>query len=517
MNSNVENAKRQILTKRSVVGFIKQLVPALVAALCCLSAVAEAEDITEDRTLTQNTTIENISGGGTGIKHLSIDTNGKTLTLNNTEDSYFGGKITGPGNVVKTGSGTIYFQYQPSGIQTVYPAFFMHTGTTTVSEGTLNMCSSSGAISGSSQVIINKNGAIETSFDQRFNNLSGSGTIKVDSNAILDLVNSVDSEFSGVITGPTSLEVGQPMFGPGVSSGTLTLSGTLNNVTSITLRNKSQLKLTGAALNYNGTMTVNGGKSVEYNVVSGSKRYNINNDNKIDVRATQDGGADSGKLIKSGDGALQICCEADKAVRADSVFISSGRMDYQGYFYSELGSQTRGSSGWVPSDIVVVESGATLSPGIGIGDMTVTQGNVKIKNGAKMLFEFGDYDAYSENQNPSQQYFDTLVLKLDYYYFELEANSIIDLDFLNNDAWKWAKEDAVYQLVADQGFANGNYDALLPEKYRSMFSLQGLNNNGLYLIGLGAPDPNAVPEPSTWALMILGVAGLLCLKKLQKK
>ena len=41
--------------------------------------------------------------------------------------------------------------------------------------------------------------------------------------------------------------------------------------------------------------------------------------------------------------------------------------------------------------------------------------------------------------------------------------------------------------------------------------------NGKYAItGRRYINPNVVPEPSTWALLILGVVGLLCLKKFRK-
>jgi hypothetical protein len=58
--------------------------------------------------------------------------------------------------------------------------------------------------------------------------------------------------------------------------------------------------------------------------------------------------------------------------------------------------------------------------------------------------------------------------------------------------------------------------------FNELFGLQG-RTDGLYLIGLGAgpippgPDPGSgVPEPSTWALLILGAAGLMYMRKRNK-
>ena len=102
----------------------------------------------------------------------------------------------------------------------------------------------------------------------------------------------------------------------------------------------------------------------------------------------------------------------------------------------------------------------------------------------------------------------------------MNSNSIIQLAFTNDDAWKWAKEGAEYHIITE-GFTfnpnDGDFSYVLGN-YQDYFKLVAREDQGFYLIGLGAPEPPpVVPEPSTWALLILGVAGLLYLKKLRKK
>ena len=185
MNSTIENAKRQILTKRSVVGFIKQLVPALVAALCCVSAFA-IDEVPPDIVLTQDTTIENISGGYNGMVRQTIYINGYTLTLYNTEDSTYLGYIVSTGNIIKTGSKTL----------TLGNPTINYTGTITVSEGTLNL-TENGTLSKLSAVI--NNGVIDMNVFQVLNNLSGAGIINISSGTDLDLKNTTDTTYSGQI------------------------------------------------------------------------------------------------------------------------------------------------------------------------------------------------------------------------------------------------------------------------------------------------------------------------------
>ena len=105
--------------------------------------------------------------------------------------------------------------------------------------------------------------------------------------------------------------------------------------------------------------------------------------------------------------------------------------------------------------------------------------------------------------------------------FTLEG--LINLDFgsiENASLWQTA-DDHEYKLVYDDNFNNIDVgdtvpmNAYLTGAYKGMFDLVG-RNDGLYLIGrnAGPIDPGSgVPEPSTWALLILGAAGLLYMRK----
>ena len=196
----------------------------------------------------------------------------------------------------------------------------------------------------------------------------------------------------------------------------------------------------------------------------------------------------AGEVIKTGAGKLKIKADGDQ-FSSDKFTVSTGDLDFKGQYNGDL----------------IVKTGATLSPGNSVGDLTV-YGDVTIDAGATGLFEFSAY-----NEDPALQSYDRLIIGSD-GSFVIDENSIIKLYFENGDADLWAAEGEEYKLVSDEGFADGNYSALLEDQYRSLFELQGKYGNGLYLIGLGAvpippgPEPGSgVPEPSTWALLALGV------------
>ncbi|MBQ3350447.1 MAG: PEP-CTERM sorting domain-containing protein [Thermoguttaceae bacterium] len=266
-----------------------------------------------------------------------------------------------------------------------------------------------------------------------------------------------------------------------IGDGALTFSGDRSEYTGKTAVSNGTLTLSGAAIPSNGSVEAANDTTLVYNVDAGdSQQLTLSND----VTLTAD------IVRKTGEGQLKIKADGTQFT-ANDFAVEAGELDFKGDYNGNL----------------EIKSGATLSPGNSVGDLTVI-GNVVIDAGATGLFEFSAY-----NPDPDSQEFDTLTVADD-GSLTLDADSIIQLYFENGDAALWAEEGAEYQLVADNGFAADTTDLSgLLANYQTMFALQG-RTDGLYLIGLGAPEPGSgVPEPSTWALLILGTVGLFWLRR----
>ncbi|MBR6437342.1 MAG: PEP-CTERM sorting domain-containing protein, partial [Thermoguttaceae bacterium] len=204
----------------------------------------------------------------------------------------------------------------------------------------------------------------------------------------------------------------------------------------------------------------------------------------------------NGVVEKTGHGALQIVAAADGLVGAESFVISSGRVDYAGYLDASL----------------EVEKGA-FSPGSFedtdlIGNATVT-GDVQIKDLGIALFEFGTFPGNIEDVNNH----DVLYISDGSFVFDPSSDkNLIALAFLKGDKDAWAVDDCWYLLIEGANVTNGDYSYLLTSRYGSdsthrQLALVGKDGN-LYLT-----TTYYVPEPSTWALMIFGAAGLLFWRK----
>ena len=266
-----------------------------------------------------------------------------------------------------------------------------------------------------------------------------------------------------------------------VSDGTLTVSGE-NLYTGTIDVQAGVLKLTGDATLSKGATTIREAGTLEFEVADGDeKQVAITAANPI---------SGAGKIVKSGSGTLTIDnTEVPSTISADLFTVEAGELDFSGYFNGAM----------------IIGAEGVLSPGDSIGTLSVT-GNVTVADGGTILFEFGSFESGE---------YDKLILG-DAATFTAGESSI-ELSFLNGDEEDWATlfNDGGIQLISSPNFIG---DISLTDDFGGLFALAG-GPEGLYLVA-GAPGPgpgpdpgSGVPEPSTWALLLLGVTGLMYWRK----
>ncbi|MBQ6616450.1 MAG: PEP-CTERM sorting domain-containing protein [Thermoguttaceae bacterium] len=241
----------------------------------------------------------------------------------------------------------------------------------------------------------------------------------------------------------------------------------------------------------NGFFNLDSTAKMELNVVDAgiTKKLTMYNDNSASVTDSELVIQGSGKLSKSGAGTLQILAEANGLVSAESFVVSSGRLDYKGYFTGDVKVSAENN-----------ESNPIFSPGNSVGEANVT-GDVIIDNGL-ILFEFGAYPGSDSNHD---------VLNITNGRFSA-GEGMINLYFESGDVESWAAEEKFeYLLVSGAGLGYGEYTSMLNPSFTDYFKLLGKNGN-LYLVDT-SPIPEQVPEPATWALLILGAVGALYFRK----
>ncbi|MBQ3349321.1 MAG: autotransporter-associated beta strand repeat-containing protein [Thermoguttaceae bacterium] len=262
--------------------------------------------------------------------------------------------------------------------------------------------------------------------------------------------------------------------------GTLTISGTNFYTGSIDIQ-EGTLKLTDAATLSQGATTIGEAGVLEFNVANGEKQVSITTANPI---------SGSGAIVKSGAGILKVDnLDSPNTISAESFTVNAGELDFRGYF---------------EGDIEII-NGAVFSPGNSVGTLSVT-GDVSIINGTA-LFEFGDYTGADENHDV------LTILGADNLF--TAGNGMISLAF-DGDPNAWATDGGEYKLVSNEGFTVGDKSSWL-SNYTDLFSLDG-RSDGLYLVAGASPTPepgSGVPEPSTWALLVLGVVVLFLRKRVR--
>ena len=255
----------------------------------------------------------------------------------------------------------------------------------------------------------------------------------------------------------------------------LTAANTYKDGTTIS---EGVLKFTDAAVVANGPITVGAGGTLEYNLSSGqTKKLTITNDSKI---------AGTGQIVKTGDGTLQICTESAGLVDATSFVVSSGRLDMKEYFKGSL----------------AVESGATMSPGNSVGTLTV-DGTYNLDSGATLLLEVGKNDQ-------GDIVVDHLIVNGNATFAQ---GSIIDI--VLDPASGLQGGDEFFSVIITANNAASIFNDVKAAIRSYYFTDLTVTRSGNEISLSGRLDPNAVPEPSTWALLILGVVALLLRKRVR--
>ena len=252
-----------------------------------------------------------------------------------------------------------------------------------------------------------------------------------------------------------------------------TASNTYTGKTSVTA---GTLRLTDDAVVTHGPIAVDEAGTLEFNVSDGqTKKMTVDAANAI---------TSSGSVVKTGAGTLQIDT-AEGLVNASSFLVSSGRLDMKEYFNGSM----------------EVGAGATLSPGNSIGSLTINGTYTQDKNGT-LLLEVG-------TDEQGEIVVDQLIINGE---AEFAPGSIINISLDPSSGLVGGDTFSDLTILTADNAAN-IFDDVVNSLQSYYFTNLTPTLSGNQILLSATLDPNAVPEPSTWALLVLGAAGLLYWRK----
>ncbi|MBR5709260.1 MAG: autotransporter-associated beta strand repeat-containing protein [Thermoguttaceae bacterium] len=266
-----------------------------------------------------------------------------------------------------------------------------------------------------------------------------------------------DLVVSGLFTIPNT-ESGCSFYKEGKGTMEFTAANTIDGTVGI---REGVLRLTGDGALGTAVVQMDAGATLEFSVDE-EKRFG----NTIEG---------SGNLLKTGAGVLYLNGTETNPISAAEFDVEAGDLMFNGDYTGNL----------------IVYDGALLSPGNSVGTLNVT-GGVTFDDGSTLLIEQDE----------------TGIDVLNATTLDFADGAIIDIA---STAFQPDSEFAILTQTndftgtyADDSFWNG----LLSPASDYYWNLSVSGNKILASV-----DPNAVPEPSTWALLLLGAAGLLYWRK----
>ena len=263
------------------------------------------------------------------------------------------------------------------------------------------------------------------------------------------------------------------------------------NFSSVTMAEGSSLKVTSGKVTFGTDDVALNNLSGEDGTIDVSGKLTLNNDQPTQYT----GSIKADTIEKTGSETLKIYTGAEGLVEAQSFVISSGRIDLKGFMAGSI----------------TIED-AVFSPGNSIGEATFTDDFILGSAASMLLMEIG-------GENPDQN--DSLIAGGDLQfndgliYLALTGNNTLNHDdtftavLSGSSSGDDGFAEDLLSLVRSYNFTDLEYvqlDESYGEEYKDKFAIRGR-----YV------DPNVVPEPSTWALLARGVAGLMYWRKRTRK